>query len=155
MVIEVSKYGTVKGGVCDGAHMARANREKGAEIYLDELKRMKYLNPLGGINLILFSLPKTSENEIMKIGDKYGAEFENGYRRARDDVGKNLYQSKRSFTLRSLKTLFEEICSFEFGVSAETPLSIISGEGVFGYAPPHQPLIYEAKKRDRVFENDQ
>jgi len=148
-VVKITQDGIIKGGNCDRAHRMRAAREEGAGIYLSELmKRNCIVSKNGWCKIIKLAI--TPERKIYEIGN---GDREIGYRRFRSDVIGILVQTKKSFRMAWLEKWLEDICSFEFGIEGETPLSIITpGEKLkVGYAPPWRDDIYKKRKQRGEF----
>jgi len=147
-VVKITQDGIIQGGNCDRAHRARAAREMGAKMYLNELlAKKRVLWNHGWCKIIKLAI--TPERKIYEIG----GDREIGYRRFRSDVIGVLVQTKQSFRMAWLEKWLEDICSFEFGVESETPLSIITPGEKFrvGYAPPWRDDIYKKRKQRGEF----
>lgn len=159
----ITKYGTFKGGVCEKVHEARAGREEGAKMYLQELEQRRCLQANNGWYRVV-KLPKIPSKKIWHIGAVHGASVEVGYWRCMIDVVKQLYEQQRAFRMSWLEKWAEDIASFEFGIcpgdvsndleAIEELPKILAGKESkmkFGYAPPHRDDIYQQKKANGVF----
>lgn len=151
-----TKYGIRKGGVCDRIHHARAARERGARMYLDELREQGCLRSDKGWFRIV-RLPRMPRKKTFSIGVIHGSDVEAGYRRFAQDVIERLYKEGRVFRMAWLEKWAEDISSFEFGFRMRNPLSILDALGgdtdavEVGYTPPHQDEIYQQRKREGEF----
>lgn len=150
----INEDGMIVGGLCDQAHQRRALREKGAEMYLEELKSRGYLDSRYGW-LRITQLPEISEKEIMELGSKFGTDVKIGYIRFKKDIAENLFYEGRAFRMTQLKTWLEDIAALEFAAVPRDPnnplaiLDLLNGdkEAVsFGYASPHEDALYRKRK---------
>ncbi len=155
-MVKINMDEIIKGGICDKRHQSRVARERGAQLFLNELIERKCIESNNGW-LKIVKLSRIPEKGIYAIGAAYGGDGEIGYRRFRRDVVEQLYHKKQIFRMKWLKKWMEGICSFEFGAKANNPfkflsdLSILKGECEFGYAPPHQDALYKKRKERGEF----
>ncbi len=127
-MIEYTKYGTIRGGVCEKAHKTRFAREKGARMYWNRLEKAGAIKWRYGWGRIV-KIPRITEKEIYGVGARLGASYEIGWRRFSNDIIAILYRSGKAFRQTWIDKWLEGVCSFEF------PSGKI-----------HQGAIYDAKK---------
>jgi len=151
MPVRITKYGTIKGGLCDQAHKGRRAREDGARWYLALLKRRKCLSIDNGWYRVN-SLPRCGWRDIAKaargLGDgAYRSEWQNGAFRIKCDIVEQLHELGRAFRWNQMETWLDKVCSLEFelGSPAGKLLPIVGR-----YTEPHSNGIYQAKKADGV-----
>ena len=142
-----SKLGFIKGGVCDGIHQSRRKREKGALEVVYLILHQKRCFEEEGNKFRILNYPKF---DGMKYGRLWGGDFEIGMYRYTQHVIPLLIEQAMLVTKEFLKKLARQIASFEFGVSAENPLSILEGKASFGLCPPHADDIYRKRFKDKV-----
>lgn len=148
--MRITKYGTIKGGGCDRTHNQRFARERGSLYALNELNSQGCIKWKGNKGVIVKEL--SNKYNWKWLAKKYKGDEQVGWFRFVQDVVPLLIKKKMSCTWTQFKKYTKDIASFEFGVSMDGPLSIITpGEKVeWGYAPPHRDDIYKRKKKDKA-----
>lgn len=154
--MQCTKYGTIKGGVCDTLHAARNGREKGSMAYLDlMLERNCFKINKGWYTLV--KKPKLSIKQIIKLSPT--GNYEIGMHRMHADFCDLLKQVKnrKKFRLKELKVLAKFLAKFEFGTAKKdgdglpNVWDLMNGNVKYGYAPPHAPAIYDEKEKNGYF----
>ncbi len=149
--MKITKYGTIKGGMCDKAHEARATRHRGAQHLLNKMVNEKCFVSKGGWYRVVKSVD-TSWRKVAKWGN---GPFQIGVFRFQQDVIDQLLETQKPFRWKWIERWAADISSFEFGAKMDSPLSIINPDEKceFGYAKPHRDSIYQAKKQDGLYGN--
>ena len=145
MAIQMTKYGAIKGGLCDQAHTGRRAREDGARWYLAHLDEKWCISRDNGWCRVA-RLPRLGWKAIAKAargrGDgAYRSEWQNGVFRM-EEVAQRLHEADKAFRWNQLETWLDAVCSLEFEIAAGPDLFPIAGR----YREPHHNGIYQAKK---------
>lgn len=139
---KIHKHGFIVGGVCHQRLNQRKARARGCRMaWNDVLDNEKLFK----VNLGWYRIFKMPDGR--GIGNYGGGDEEIGYLRMLQTCFPVLILNKKSFRLSWMNRWIEGVAACEFGVSMESPLSIISPEEKcsFGFIPPKpgDDAIYE------------
>lgn len=132
--MEFTKYGTIKGGVCEKIHKGRSEREAGARLYLSRLEESRGIKWVRGWGRIVKTL-RIPRRQVWKIGARLGGEVEVGWYRFEMDIAIPLCKSGKAFRKNSLDKWIDTACGYQFWKGKV-----------------HQGEIYQAKKAAGEFQ---
>lgn len=116
MPVQIHRDGFILGGACHQRLNDRAGRERGARMAWDDAVSQGCVNRAHGW------LRMTREPKERPLGRYGGGNAEIGWRRAADEIFRQLVEAERSFRWTWMERWLIGIAKGEFAIAAETPL---------------------------------
>ncbi len=138
--------GYIEGGVCDKIHHRRAARERGMWAYFEAALEKDAIVSCHGWHRLVRPL-KVGWRKLAKSG--LSGDEQIGWLRFQQILIPAIGRRGKAFRRHVMKRWIDGVAALEFGVEMDNPLSILGlGKCEFGYAPPHQDVLYKARKAD-------